>query len=297
MKWLVVTADDFGLSEPVNEAVELAHREGILSAASLMAGAPAFNDAVARARRLPSLGVGLHVTLTDGRPVLPPKRVPGLVGADGRFRTNPAAFGVALYFSPELRRQVRDEIAAQFVRFASAGLSLDHVNAHQHFHLHPVVAEAIADFAASHGAPPVRVPEEPFRNSYAAGGDRPVGRAMSRLFFAPQTHRLRQRFAAVGLATNDQVFGLVDSGAMTERRLLGILDHVPEGVTEIYCHPATRRWTGPDSLPPDYEPEQELAALTSAAVLAKVRERGLELLPFRAAAEAARAMAGASAAA
>src|SRR5690242_10542321 len=98
---LIVTADDFGLSLPVNEAVEKAHRHGILSAASLMVGAPAADDAIARARSMPTLGVGLHLTLLEGRPVLPPDKVPGLVGPDGRLSSDPVRFGVALFVSPE----------------------------------------------------------------------------------------------------------------------------------------------------------------------------------------------------
>jgi len=98
VKALIVTADDFGLSLRVNDAVERANRQGILSAASLMMGAPAVEDAVERARRLTSLGVGLHLTLLDGRPVLPPDEVPGLVESDGRFSIDPFRFGAALYF-------------------------------------------------------------------------------------------------------------------------------------------------------------------------------------------------------
>src|SRR5262245_48907457 len=100
-KTLIVTADDFGLSIPVNEAVEMSHRRGILSAASLMVGAPASDDAVSRARSMPALGLGLHVTLLEGRPVLPPEKVPGLVGPDGRFPNDPVRSGVALFFFPE----------------------------------------------------------------------------------------------------------------------------------------------------------------------------------------------------
>src|SRR5436309_15427888 len=101
VKRLIVTADDFGLSLPINEAVEKAHRQGVLSAASLMVGAPAAEDAVSRARSLRSLGVGLHLTLLEGRPVLPPAKVPGLVEPDGRFSSDPFRFGVALFLSPD----------------------------------------------------------------------------------------------------------------------------------------------------------------------------------------------------
>ena len=98
MKRLIVTADDFGLSNPVNEAVELAHTRGILTAASLMVTAPAAADAVTRARRLPELGVGLHLVFVDGIPALPPTQIPDLVGKDGRFHRDPTRFGVRLFF-------------------------------------------------------------------------------------------------------------------------------------------------------------------------------------------------------
>ena len=147
MKRLVVTADDFGLSLPVNDAVEQAHTHGILTATSLMTGAPACDDAVERARRLPQLGVGLHLTLVDGRPVLPCDQMPGLVGPDGRFSTDPVKFGTALFFSAELRRQAEAEVTAQFEKFRRTGLVMDHVNGHQHFHMHPVVSRIIAKLA------------------------------------------------------------------------------------------------------------------------------------------------------
>ena len=98
VKSLIVTADDFGMSIPVNEAIEASHRDGILSATSLMTGGEAFADAVERARRLPNLGVGLHIHLVDSRPVLPPEQVPDLVGPDGNFSNNPESFGFNLFF-------------------------------------------------------------------------------------------------------------------------------------------------------------------------------------------------------
>lgn len=277
MKKIIVTADDFGNAVPINEAVEQAHRNGVLSAASLMVGAPAATDAVERARRLPSLGVGLHLTLVDGRPVLPPQQIPGLVGSDGRFSCDPVRLGVALFFSPELRRQAEAEIEAQFERFRGTALPLDHVNGHQHFHMHPVVTRAIARLAPAFGSPPVRIPLEPFRPS----PDRPLQRLWSWLFYAAQTHGMRRRLSAVGLALNDHVLGVNDSGAMTERRVLQLLDCLPDGVTELYCHPATRRWEGADNLPAHYRAEEEFAALVSPRVRAKVQAAALRPVSFR----------------
>ncbi len=143
MKRLIVCADDFGLDPSVNEAVEQAHLHGILSTASLMIGAPAAADAVERARRLPGLRVGLHLTLVDGRPVLPAEEAAALVGDDGRFDPNMARAGVRFFFLPRVRRQLAREIRAQLAAFRATGLTLDHVNAHKHMHLHPTVARLL----------------------------------------------------------------------------------------------------------------------------------------------------------
>lgn len=281
MKTLIVTADDFGVSLPVNEAVEAAHTRGILSAASLMTGAPAFEDAVARARRLPALGVGIHLTMVDGRPVLPPGEVPGLVGPEGRFLNDPVRFGMALYFSPELRRQTEAEISAQFEKFRSTGLAMDHINGHQHFHMHPVMARIIAKVAPSFGHPPVRIPFEPFGPSYRAIKSHAGTRAWNMVFFGAQTFELRRRMRRAGLAVNDTVFGLNDSGAMVEEKVLAFLDCLPDGVTELYGHPATRRWQGADNLPVHYQIEDEYKALVSPVVVAKLKSLNIQSVPFR----------------
>jgi len=286
-KRLIVTADDFGLSVPVNEAVERAHREGVLSAASLMVGASAADDAVARARKLPSLGVGLHLTLLDGRPLLPPDRIPGLVCSNGRFFSDPVRFGVALYVSSELQRQANLEIEAQFARFAGTGLKLDHVNGHRHFHMHPVVLQSIMEIAPGFGRPPLRTPFEPFMPSFKASRNRAFGRLLSSLFYFAQTQRMRRSLREAQIPSTDHVFGLNDSGALTESLLLGLIDQLPGGVSEIYCHPATRRWEGADTIPAKYRPESELAALLSPAVKRAIEDCGLRSLSYRAALDSA----------
>ncbi len=284
MKTLVVTADDFGLSLPVNEAVERAHRNGILTAASLMTGAPRWQDAVARARSMPSLGVGLHVTLINGRPVLPPAQIPNLVGPDDRFFNDPAKFGSALYFSSTARRQAQAEIAAQFERFRQTGLPMDHVNGHQHFHMHPVVSAAIAQLLPAFASPPVRIPVEP--PLFRAIADRRLFRLCTRAFYGVMTRQLRARVMAAGSSVNDVVFGLNDSGAMVEARVTTFLEQLRPGVTELYFHPATARWSGSDNLPADYHPEAEFAALVSPRLRTKVEAIGARLTSFRAAFEA-----------
>jgi hopanoid biosynthesis associated protein HpnK len=201
-----------------------------------MVNAAAVADAVDRARRLPALRVGLHLALVDGTPLLPPDRVPDLVDADGVLRTDLARLGVEIFFRSRSRRQVAAEIEAQFAAFRATGLALDHVNAHHHFHAHPTVAAMILDIGRRYGLRALRVPAEPARVL-----DRIEHGARSRRDWriAPWMALLRKRARARGLATTDQVFGLAWSGAMTEARVGGILRNLPEGVTEIYAHPAT----------------------------------------------------------
>jgi hopanoid biosynthesis associated protein HpnK len=262
---LIVTADDFGADVAVNEAVEIAHRRGVLTAASLMVAAPAAADAVARARTLRSLAVGLHLVLVDGRPILPAVEVPALVDRHGAFRQDMAAAGARMFFDPAARRQLAAEIAAQFAAFAATGLRLDHVNAHKHFHLHPTIAGLILRIGARHGLRAVRAPVEP------GGVLRAVEPRGHFALFSPlnaMAGALRARFRRAGVMTPDQVFGLRWSGAMTTARLAGLIERLPPGLSEIYLHPATR-----DSYPgsaPGYRYAEELAALVSPEVAARL---------------------------
>ena len=153
-----MTADDFGLADEVNQAVERAHVEGILTAASLMVGAPAATRAVELARRLPRLAVGLHLALVDAAPVLPPSAVPDLVDKHGRFRANMAFAGATIFFLPHVRKQMEAEVRAQFEAYRATGLALDHVNAHKHFHMHPSILSTILEMAKEFGVPAVALP-------------------------------------------------------------------------------------------------------------------------------------------
>jgi hopanoid biosynthesis associated protein HpnK len=271
---LIVTADDFGAAVEVNEAVEVAHREGILTAASLMVSGSAADDATERARRNPRLRVGLHLVLVEGRPVLPPDSVSRLVDASGSFRRGMAAMGASFAASSEARRQLAAEIAAQFEAFRATGLALDHCNAHKHFHLHPLIGGLIASIGRRYGLRAARVPLEP---AAVLRKIEPGTQRMPSLALAPWALLLRRRFRAAGLFTCDRVFGLQWSGGMTRDRLRGLIAHLPMGVTEIYLHPATGPYPG---CAPGYRYREELEALTSPEVAAACRERALQLGGF-----------------
>ena len=269
MKGLIVTADDFGAAIEVNEGVELGHRGGILTAASLMVTAPAVADAVSRAKRMPTLRVGLHLVFTEGRPVLPPSAVPDLVDESGAFRSDLAAFGCALVCSRLARRQLAAEMAAQFEAFRATGLALDHCNAHQHFHLHPVIGSLMIAIGRFFGLRSVRVPREPNALLRPLAAKWPSFEAG---LMAPFAGRLRRKVANSGLHMPDQIFGVRWSGQMTKTRLLHLIGRLPEGLSEIYLHPATGTFFGHAK---GYQYEAELAALVDPEVVAACREASL----------------------
>ncbi|HEV8679664.1 MAG TPA: hopanoid biosynthesis-associated protein HpnK [Stellaceae bacterium] len=273
---LIVCADDFGRDVAINEAVEAAHRDGILTCASLMVAAPAAADAVVRARRVPGLRVGLHLVLIDGQAVLPSGEIRGLVGADGRFTDSQLRAGLSYFFTPGIRRQLAAEIGAQFAAFRATGLPLDHVNAHQHLHLHPTVARLIVEIGRAYGMRAVRLPAEPAQALRRAfPGERHRMPA-----YRPVIAALRRRLRRAGLAMNDHVFGIAWSGAMVEERVLGLLPHLPPGVSEIYFHPATRHTTALAAAMPGYRHAEELAALLSPDVRRRIEELGIGLVDY-----------------
>jgi hopanoid biosynthesis associated protein HpnK len=253
------TADDFGLSEAINEGIERAHRDGVLDAASLMVAGLAAADAVARAQRNPTLKVGLHLVVVEGPAVLPPAEIPDLVDDAGWFPSDQLALGLRYFFLPPIRRQLRAEIAAQFAAFAATGLNLAHADAHKHMHMHPTVASMLIAEGRPHGLNRIRVPREPGAVMRTCGTSPGFG-----AWATEQGSRvLRRQVQKAGMTANDAVFGLAWSGHMTEARVLRLLAHLPPGDNEIYFHPAARRDPLLDRLMPDYDHEGELAALLS----------------------------------
>jgi chitin disaccharide deacetylase len=277
MKRVIVSADDFGLSEAVNEGVERAHREGVLGSASLMVAGAAAADAIRRAKAMPGLRVGLHLVVIEGPAVLPPAEIPDLVDARGQFPSDQLRLGLSYYFRPAVRRQLAAEIRAQFQAFAATGLVLDHADAHKHMHLHPTVGRLMLAIGREFGLRAVRVPREPVTVMADCGVPATAGaRAM-----AAWSGVLRRQARRAGMAVNDSVFGLAWSGHMTEDRLLRLVPHLPRGTSEIYFHPAARRDAVIDALMPDYDHEGELATLASPALRRALASDGIALCSYR----------------
>lgn len=267
LKTLIVTADDFGAAAAVNEAVETAFREGILTAASLMIAAPAAVDAVQRARSLPGLGIGLHIVVVRGKSTLPVTDIPAIVNQDGRFDRILVRAGFRYFFSPAARRQLRAEIRAQFDAFAKTGLPLDHVNAHNHMHLHPTILSMILQIGRDYGMRAIRLPYEP------ANG-------IGALLLKPWIWLTRQRLRRAGIRHNDFLLGLAETGSMNKNSMIAALANLPDGVSEIMTHPASGDWDDSESEAAGYRFADELAALIDPAVRTAAEQSGAVRINF-----------------
>lgn len=278
---MIFTADDFGLTTSVNEAVEQAHRRGVLSTASLMVTAPASADAVRRAKANPELNVGLHLVLADGRPALPPAAIPDLLDDDGQFGTAMARAGVRFFFLPRVRRQLAAEIRAQYETFKRTGLRLDHVNAHKHFHLHPTVLGLALAIGRDYGLSAIRYPREPLLPSLRISRRGLIGKITGAMLLSPWLQLLKRRLQRASLAYNQHLFGLSATGGMVEELVLRTLAALPPGDSELYFHPATRSGEEIAASQRGYQNHRELEALLSPRVATALIDQSITRIGFR----------------
>ncbi|MDB6021670.1 MAG: Hopanoid biosynthesis associated protein HpnK [Pedosphaera sp.] len=266
---LIVNADDFGLSPSVNRAVIQAHREGILTTASLMVSEPVFEEAVALARENPRLVVGLHLALSHGHSALPPKEIPGLVNERGEFRNAPAATGLRYFMRRELREPLRREIHAQFEKFRATGLPLDHVNGHLHFHLHPTVFRVLMEAAEKFGIRRMRLTREPFWMDVPMASGRRLYRSSHAAIYFCLSARARATLRRKNIRHTQRVFGLLQNALVNDGYILKLLPILPPGDSELYSHPSLDEF------------KHEFDALISDRVKAAVRDQGIELIRYQ----------------
>ena len=266
---LIVNADDFGRSRLINAAVIRAHREGILTSASLMVNEPDAPEAIALAKENPKLGVGLHLTLLCGRSALPPERIPSLVNAQGDFSDNPVGVGFRYFAQRGLREQLRAEIHEQFARFRASGLPLDHVNGHLHLHLHPTVFGLLCEDAAQLGIRRVRLTRDDFRLNAKLADGRWLYRMSHAALFVVLAARSRDAFRRLNFRSPERVFGLLQDSHVDEEYVLKLLPRLPSGDSELYSHPALDKF------------KHEFEALISPRVRARVAELGIQLIRYQ----------------
>jgi len=266
---LIVNADDFGGSASINEAVNCAHRDGILTTASLMVTGEAAPEAVALARAHPHLGVGLHLVLVCGRAANPPGNVPGLVDPHGEFSRNPVAAGLRYFLRRDLREPLRREIDAQFARFRATGLPLDHVNGHLNLHLHPTVFSLLNAGVQTWSIRHLRWTRDPLWLDAQLGSGRWGYRISHAIIFRLLTAAVRGRLARAGIRHTTAVFGLLQNGRVTEDYVTRLLPRLPAGDSELYSHPSLT----------EFRPEFD--ALVSPRLKALAAAEGIELIRYR----------------
>ena len=287
MKKLIVNADDFGLTEGVNRAVLDGHKNGILTSATLMANGMAFDSAVAASSAAPDLGVGVHLNLTQGRPVCAASQVPSIVNHDGSFFPSPGILARRIMTRKVDPRDVEKELRSQIEKVASAGIRITHLDSHKHIHLLPPLFGLVLKLAGAYGIDCVRCPVEPASSALGPlRSGRPgwprmakqylLGRALSTLA-ACQVRKV----AHAGVYRTDCFFGLSQTGFLDAAILEQVVRAVPEGTTEFMCHPgyvdaaleqARTRLR--------FQREKELEALTSPGVRQAVAEMGIELISY-----------------
>jgi len=279
---LIVNADDFGYSAEVNAAILKAHQEGILTSASLMVTEPGFAEAVGMARQTPTLGVGLHVVVTHDSALLSRTSIPHLVDAEGKFGSDPLRVGLRYAFSQAARAELRQEMEAQFARFAETGLPWSHADGHQHFHLHPAVWDIFLSLCIKYGVRRIRLPYEEISAHRRDGGDRaPINVFAALVFHALRRRALRslRRSEAAGAPaffTCDRVYGLLQTGQMDRRYTLRLIERLSGNTNEIYFHPASPHARPlPETERTDTVRDVELAALLDPALRAQIAAQGL----------------------
>ena len=266
---LIVNADDFGGSHSINQAVVRAHREGILTSASLMVNEPGFAEAVALARENPSLGVGLHLTLLHGHSALSRKQIPDLVDDEGRFSFNPVTAGFRYFANRRVETQLFAEIDAQFEKFRQSGLPLDHVNGHLHLHLHPTVFQLLAKNVARWGITHLRLTHDPFWLNARLVPGYWFYRVSHAIIHRALSQRARRVLRRLEIKHTSAVFGLLQNARVDENYLLRLLPKLPPGDSELYSHPSLDQF------------KHELDALISLKVKALLERLGIRLIRYQ----------------
>jgi hopanoid biosynthesis associated protein HpnK len=278
---LIINADDFGLTQGVNRAIAECSRSGVLTSATIMANAKAFEGAMKLARGLPGLKTGCHVVLIDGEPVS--RDLPSLTNGSMHFRNSLKDFALAAMRKKLDAGEIQREAEAQVRRIQSFGIALSHVDTHKHTHMFPQVLRPVLRAALTCGIRAVRNPFEPRIWPHSLVVRTPglwlrSGEVTALRWFAPE---FRKAVREENMLTPDGTVGIVATGRLDQKVLLRILDGLPQGTWELVCHPgyadsdlaaAGTRLT--------QSREVELQALTSEETKQALARQSIELISY-----------------
>jgi hopanoid biosynthesis associated protein HpnK len=255
----------------VNAAIIQAHEEGILTSTSLMVSGDAAQEAIALAKNHPQLAVGLHLVLVCGKSVLPPSHIPHLVDSQGNFSNDPTLAGLSYQFNQATRAELRLEIYAQLAKFRDFGLNLAHVDGHLHLHVHPVILNILTELASEFKIKFIRLPSEELSKNLKIDQRNLFTKIIWSIVFGQLRRYGEGLLKAHNIKFADRVYGLLQTGDMSEKYLLRLIPQIEAELVEIYSHPAlvnTEINNGG---------EVELAALLSQQVRELLTVRGVEL--------------------
>jgi chitin disaccharide deacetylase len=286
MRQLIVNADDFGLTERVSEGILDAHREGIVTSTTLMANGGAFDSTVSMSRRASRLGIGVHLNLTDGRPVSPALRIPSLVDRSGRLHLSPGRLLKALVARQINLAEIETELRRQISKIFSAGILPTHLDGHKHVHVLPGISEIVIRLAQEYSIRSIRCPMETLPKFLTIKRSGISRAAVVKQYFVARTvsafaRHFKEKLAEAGLVSPVRFFGLSETGFLDAESIHDILERLPEGVSELMCHPGyldvDLRKTGTRLLA---QREVEIRGLTAPQVRKFVAESGIQLVTY-----------------
>lgn len=278
-KQLIINADDFGIHPAVNEAVRKAATEGILTSTSLMAGGDAFDEAVEMARSMPSLGIGIHLTLVGGiKSVLPPSEVPSLTWDNGVFCHDYGKLIVRDLEGKILLSEVYAEWDAQIQKIMNTGLPVTHMDGHQHMHMWPHFYPIARDLAKKYHISCMRVPDEDVLFGMKDGH---IIRWAAKNGLSLLSRMHRPDLKKNHIRTNDHFFGMLYGGHLSPERFAKFILQTKPGITEIICHPSADTRAMEDTFHWGYHGEDELAGLLADINRELIAKKQISLISYR----------------
>jgi chitin disaccharide deacetylase len=294
VKNLIVNADDLGWTEGVNRGIADAHRHGIVTSASLLANGAAFASGVEVARSTPGLGVGVHLNLSDGAPVAAPQLVTSLVNNAGEFEGGPENLLLRIASRGLTLHEVEQEWDAQIEKVRDAGIQPTHLDGHKHVHMLPGLFEIALKLAKRHRISAIRISHEAstLRSALSSGEVQKLSvilrqgaQARGLKLLAPYA---REKAAQAGISATDYFCGIAQTGELTLAGAARLLKSLPEGATELMCHPGyadLELQQTPTRLQASRQAEMEI--LTNTGLRNLVAQQGIRLINYRQLAEQA----------
>jgi chitin disaccharide deacetylase len=242
VKNLIVNADDLGWTDGVNRGIVEAFRHGIVTSTSLLANGAAFAGAVEAARSAPALGVGVHLNLSDGPPVADPERVASLLNDEGEFANRPESLLLRRARRGLLVAEVETEWDAQIQKVREAGIAPTHLDGHKHVHMLPGLFEIALRLAKRHGIGAIRVSLEGsnLRKALSAGSKHAavvMKQSVQARGLKLLARDAREQAERAGISTSDYFCGIAQTGELTREGVEQLMKSLPDGTTELVCHP------------------------------------------------------------